>query len=163
MGSTTIKKGRNPDRSYFTVDELYIDAPPDRLYRLLMDFNRRHEWTPTVQARVLSAGEVRVNSEIEMSVAGKMGASFAMRIRYLEPPYRIGCELIRGDLLGLMEWEIAPHLQGSLVKLKWKRMVPNRRLFNILFALTGTYFHSRQSARTLFALKRRAETRHAAP
>ncbi|WP_040478836.1 SRPBCC family protein [Longispora albida] len=68
---------------------LEVDAPPERVYGALVDWERQGEWVPLTTVRVLE-GDGTVGSLVEAVTAlGPFRLVDLMRVGQLEAPYRI--------------------------------------------------------------------------
>ncbi|MFN3514248.1 MAG: SRPBCC family protein [Phenylobacterium sp.] len=66
--------------------ESFIDAPPDRVWEVLADFSRYHEWNPL---NVKAKGEARPGARLDLTflnLAGKPGATIR------QPARLVACE-----------------------------------------------------------------------
>lgn len=140
--------------SYWTKDELFIEADPTEIYKVLVDFNNRHLWWKANRGKVLNGGEIREGSRVAIFARhGIFPIRFLMRIQRLEAPYRIRMELEKGPIRGICEWQVEPRDDGALVRLVWERVRPYGVPAKLLFALTGDRNHRRHTAEGLAGLK----------
>ena len=143
------------DGSYTTKDELFIEADPDEIYHMLLDFNNRHLWWKTNRAKLLDGGGVREGAWV--AITGRQWVfpiHFLMRIQKLEKPRLIRLQAERGPIRGICEWQIEPQGEGgALVRLVWEGVRPSGLPAKVLFAMVGDHRHSEQAALGLAGLK----------
>ena len=145
---------KQPDGSYTTKDELFIEAPPEEIYKLLIDFNHRHLWWKTNRATLLNGKEVQEGSRV--AISGRpwiFPIHFLMRVRKLETARLIRLEAEEGPIRGICEWQIEPKGKGALVRLSWNGVRPKGIAAKFLFAVVGDRKHSQHAALGLAGLK----------
>ncbi|MBI4436879.1 MAG: SRPBCC family protein [Candidatus Omnitrophica bacterium] len=145
---------KQPDGSYTTQDELFIEAPPGEIYKLLIDFNQRHLWWKSNRAKLLNGGEAKEGSRV--AISGRQWIfpiHFLMRIQKLEGEQLIRLEAEEGLIRGICEWQIEPREKGALVRLRWNGVRPKGIAAKLLFALVGDRKHSQHANRGLAGLK----------
>ena len=145
---------KQPDGSYATQDELFIEADPQEVYKVLIDFENRHLWWKTNRASVLNGEETREGSRVAIcSRHGIFPVHFLMRIQKLEPSRLIRLEAEKGPIRGICEWQIESKGSGTVARLVWKGVRPSGLATKILFAMVGDRKHSQYAAEGLVGLK----------
>lgn len=147
---------RQPDGSYTTTDELFIEADPNALYKILLDFNHRHLWWKTNAGKLLNGEEAQEGSRVAITARqGLFPLHFLMRIQRLDQKERcIRLEVEEGPIRGSCEWQVEPRGRGAMVRLVWKGVRPNGFFATLLFARVGDRKHREHIAEGLAGLKR---------
>ena len=105
-----------PARATFHIsNSVLIDAPPETVWRHLIDAGRWAEWYDGASNVTLIDGQdgsINSGSTIQWKT---MGLHFDSRIHEFEPPYRLGWESRRGLIQGYHTWLIVPTDGGSMV------------------------------------------------
>lgn len=145
---------KQPDGSYTTQDELFIEADPQEVYKVLTDFNNRHLWWKANRARVPEGEEIGEGTCVAIfSRQGIFPVRFLMRVQRVEPPRLIRLEAEKGPIRGVCEWQIEPKEKGSVVRLLWKGVRPSGPVAKMFFALGGDRRHNQHAAQGLAGLK----------
>ena len=142
------------DGSYTTRDELFVDAPPERIYELLVDFNNRHTWWKSNRARLLNGGEAKEGAQVALCARHWIfPVRFLMRIKKLQPARLIRLDVEKGLIRGTCEWQIEPRGRGAVVRLMWEGVRPEGIVATALFAMSGDRKHSQHVSFGLAGLK----------
>ena len=143
-----------------TVDSLEIQAPAERLFDIVLDYPRMHEWYPRYRVEVIGGGEVVEGARLrhELSPPGApVKSRFIRTIQRIEPGKAIEETYDDGDLVGRGRWEFEP-LPGDRTRVSFHCQVrSNRLLMHLGFAIAGERDHNRVYQELLAALKARAE------
>jgi hypothetical protein len=136
--------------------EIEIEAPPERVWQVLTDFERYPEWNPQIR-RIAGPREVGARLEFEGAMDGGRTMKFRPRLLVVEPPRELrwlGQLLMRGLFDGEHQFQIVPLGPGTV------RFHQNERfrglLVPLLIALIGKSTR-RGFERMNQALKERAE------
>jgi coenzyme Q-binding protein COQ10 len=138
--------------------EIFIDAPIDTVFDLIVDYERYPEFVPGIKAcRVLPAGpERRVEYELDLGIK---------RVKYVlrhveDRPRKVAWSLVSGELMKVSNgsWELHP--EGERTRARYSveiliskpPLVPQSVMDRISEELTRV-----QLPRTLEAFKQRAE------
>jgi hypothetical protein len=83
-----------------------IDAPPERVWEVLVDFSAYPEWNPFMR-EVRGRAEVGARLRVRMRRKGGRWLSFAARITVADPPRELAWQGVglRGHWLGLVRGE----------------------------------------------------------
>lgn len=145
---------KQPDGSYATQDELFIEAGPEEIYRVLVDFNNRHLWWEGNRAKLLNGEEPREGSYVTVHTRQWIfPIRFLMRIQMLEIPRLIRLEVERGPIRGFCEWHVEPREKGAIVRLVWRNVYPSGLPAKWTFAVSGDRKHSQHAVAGLAGLK----------
>jgi ribosome-associated toxin RatA of RatAB toxin-antitoxin module len=140
--------------------QMVIDAPVERLYEIIVDYERYPEFVPGIRAcRVRSArGEKHVEYELDLGVK---------RIRYVlrhdeQRPRRVAWSLVSGDMMKVSNgsWELSDEkgrtraVYSVEIQITRPPLVPQALVDRVSDELTRV-----QLPRTLHAFKTRAESR----
>ena len=138
--------------------QLLIDAPVERLYEIIVDYERYPEFVPGIRAcRIRSAkGEKHVEYELDLGVK---------RIRYVlrheeQRPRRVSWSLVSGDMMKVSNgsWDLADEagktraVYSVEIQIARPPLVPQALVDRVTDELTKV-----QLPRTLDAFKARAE------
>ncbi len=108
--------GYLPEKATFAVrNEIDINAPPEVIWRLLIDAEDWTDWydgASSFQMRRPESGPLGPDAEFEWKT---MGFHFVSVIHEFDPPQRLAWESRRGSLKGYHAWLIEPTKQGSKV------------------------------------------------
>ncbi len=142
-----------------TVDSLEIAAPAQRLFDLVLDYPRWHEWYPRYRVALIGGGEVKEGARLrhELSPAGSpVKSRFTRTIRRIDSPRVIEETYDEGDLVGNGRWEFEA-LAPNTTRVSFHCDVrSNRLLMHIGFMLGGEKGHHAVYQELLSALKARA-------
>ncbi len=145
--------------SFDTVDSLVIPAPAERLFAIILDYPRMHEWYPPYRVEVEGGGEVAVGARLNhvLSPAGSpVKSRFVRTIRKIDAPRAIEETYDGGDLIGQGRWEFEP-LGPEETKVSFVCSVrSNSLLMHIGFLLGGEKGHNQVYQEILAALKAKA-------
>lgn len=143
-----------------TVDSLEIDAPAKKLFDIVLDYPRMHEWYPRYRVEVIGGGDVIEGARLrhELSPPGSpVKSRFTRSIQRIEPPSTIEESYDDGDLVGRGCWQFDV-LAEDRTRVSFHCQVrSNRLLMHIGFALGGERGHNMVYQQLLAALKARAE------
>ena len=143
-----------------TVDSMEIRAPADRLFDIVRDYPRMHEWYPPYRVRVEGGGAVVEGARLrhELSPPGfPVKSRFVRTIRKVDAPRCIEETYDGGDLVGRGRWVFEP-LSERRTRVSFECQVrSNRLLMHIGFLLGGEKGHNMVYQDLLAALKARAE------
>lgn len=146
--------------SFETVDSLEIGAPAQRLFGIVLDYPRMHEWVPRYRVELIGGGEVVEGAQLrhELSPAGSPFKSrFTRTIQRIDPPRTIEESYDGGDLVGRGRW-VFDALAPDATRVSFECQVrSNRLLMHIGFMIGGEKGHNRVYQEILAALKARAE------
>ncbi len=146
--------------SFDTVDSLEINAPAQKLFDIVLDYPRMHEWYPRYRVEVIGGGDVVEGARLrhELSPPGFPGKSrFTRTIHRIEPPSAIEESYDDGDLVGRGRWQFdALAVDATRVSFSCE-VRSNSLLMHLGFALGGERGHNRVYQEILAALKARAE------
>ncbi len=143
-----------------TVDSLEIDAPAQKLFDIVLDYPRMHEWYPRYRVEVIGGGDVVEGARLrhELSPPGAPFKSrFTRTIQRIEPPKAIEETYDDGDLVGRGRWAFEALSENSTCVSFHCQVRSNRLLMHIGFALGGERGHNMVYQQLLAALKTRAE------
>jgi hypothetical protein len=137
--------------------EVAIDAPPERVWRVLTDFGAYPEWNPFIRS---IEGETRVGSQLKVRIEppGARGMTFRPTVRAAEPARELrwlGRLLVPGLVDGEHRLALEP-LEGGR-----SRFIQSERFTGLLVGLlTGTLAATERGFEQMNeALKRRVEVR----
>jgi uncharacterized protein YndB with AHSA1/START domain len=146
--------------SFETVDSLEIDAPAQKLFDIILDYPRMHEWYPRYRVEVIGGGDVVEGARMrhELSPAGSpVKSRFTRTIQRIDPPKAIEESYDDGDLVGRGRWEFDP-VSPDTTRVSFHCGVrSNSLLMHIGFLLGGKKGHNMVYQQILAALKARAE------
>jgi ribosome-associated toxin RatA of RatAB toxin-antitoxin module len=143
-----------------TVDSLEIDAPARKLFDIVLDYPRMHEWYPRYRVEVIGGGEVVEGAQLrhELSPRGSpVKSRFTRTIRRIDPPRTIEETYDGGDLVGRGRWQFDALTQDATRVSFTCEVRSNRLLMHIGFLLGGERGHNKVYQEILAALKARAE------
>ena len=120
--------------------ELFIDAPPERVFRLLAQPERTPEWSPSVvSVRRTDAGPIGVGSTTE-SVVRVLGTSQRARGRctVFDPPRRLAIQSLTNlGAKSLSDTELIPEGRGTRLRARLEYSVPGGGLGKLLNKLVA--------------------------
>ena len=120
--------------------ELFIDAPPERVFRLLAQPERTPEWSPSVvSVRRTDAGPIGVGSTTE-SVVRVLGTSQRARGRCtgFDPPRRLAIQSVTNlGAKSLSDTELIPEGRGTRLRARLEYTVPGGGLGKLLNKLVA--------------------------
>jgi carbon monoxide dehydrogenase subunit G len=96
-------------------EQATIAAPPERVWRVLSDWERQAEWMPDVAWVHLRGPERGLGARLEVrtKVFGVPLATDTVEVTTWDPPRRLAIRHI-GVVLGTGEWQLAPVPGGSV-------------------------------------------------
>jgi uncharacterized protein YndB with AHSA1/START domain len=145
--------------SFDTVDSLEIDAPAQKLFDIILDYPRMHEWYPPYRVELIGGGDVVEGARLrhELSPQGSpVKSRFTRTIRRIEPPKTIEETYDGGDLVGGGRW-VFEALDPDATRVSFYCQVrSNSLLMHIGFLLGGEKGHNKIYQEILAALKTRA-------
>lgn len=120
--------------------EITIDAPVERVFQILIDIERYHEWNPLI---VSARGRVEPGAKLDITIclAGKPDMPYVVKILRIVPDQEfvwIGRMKMKGILDGMHFFELFPEgknrvrvvqreeFRGVLVPLVWKSFLDTR-------------------------------------
>jgi uncharacterized protein YndB with AHSA1/START domain len=143
-----------------TVDRLEIDAPSEKLFAIVLDYPRMHEWYPRYRVEVIGGGPVVEGARLRhaLRAAGSpVETRFTRTIRRIDPPHAIEESYDDGDLVGSGRW-VFDSLSANRTRVSFACQVrSNRWLMHLAFLVAGEQGHNRVYQELLAALKARAE------
>jgi uncharacterized protein YndB with AHSA1/START domain len=151
--------------SFDTVDSLEIQAPAQRLFEIILDYPRMHEWYPPYRVEVEGGGEVVEGARLhhELSPKGSpIKSRFVRTVQKIDAPRAIEETYDGGDLIGQGRWEFEPVGADKTVVSFHCSVRSNRLLMHIGFLLAGEKGHNQVYQELLAALRARAEGASAA-
>jgi len=152
---------QNPDGSYTTIDERFIEADPVEIYRTLIDFDHRHLWWHTNQGALLEKGPPEVGKYVALRARqGIFSVHFLMRIQKLEENRLIQLQAEKGPIRGICAWHIEPMKDGAMVRLVWDHVRPSGVLSKLLFWVMGDRKHQAHVSLGLVHLQRYLSNPH---
>ena len=143
-----------------TVDRLEINAPAQRLFDIVLDYPRMHEWYPRNRVELIDGDDVVEGARLShvLSPAGSpVKSRFTRTIQRIKPPNRIEESYDSGDLIGSARWEFEAVSEAVTRVSFYCQVRSNSLLMHIGFALGGEKGHNRVYQQILAALKARAE------
>ena len=143
-----------------TVDSLEIDSPAQKLFDIVLDYPRLHEWYPRYRVELIGGGDVVEGARLrhELSPAGSPFKSrFTRTIHRIEPPQKIEESYDDGDLVGRGRWEFDALAPDATRVSFYCQVRSNRLLMHIGFMIGGEKGHNMVYQEILAALKARAE------
>jgi ribosome-associated toxin RatA of RatAB toxin-antitoxin module len=144
-----------------TIDSLEIHAPADRLFEIVLDYPRMHEWYPRYRVEVIGGADVVEGARLrhELSPQGApIKSRFTRTIQRIERPKAIEESYDGGDLVGRGRWEFDAQAKDSTRVSFSCQVRSNRLLMHIGFLIAGERGHNMVYQELLAALKARAET-----
>jgi len=146
--------------SFETVDSLEINAPAQKLFDIVLDYPRMHEWYPRYRVELIGGDDVVEGARLrhELSPAGSPFKSrFTRTIQRIDPPKTIEESYDGGDLVGRGRW-VFDALAPDATRVSFYCQVrSNRLLMHIGFIIGGEKGHNMVYQEILAALKARAE------
>lgn len=143
-----------------TVDRLEISASAQRIFDIVLDYPRMHEWYPRNRVEVIDGGDVVEGARLShvLSPPGSpVKSRFTRTIQRINPPDTIEESYDGGDLIGSGRWEFEAVSEVATRVSFYCRVRSNSLLMHIGFALAGEKGHNRVYQQILAALKARAE------
>ncbi len=141
--------------------ELFIDAPPERVFRLLAQPERTPEWSPSVvSVRRTDAGPIGVGSTTE-SVVRVLGTSQRARGRctVFDPPRRLAIQSLTNlGAKSLSDTELIPEGSGTRLRARLEYSVPGGGLGKLLNKLVAEDQIRQEFEQGLRRFKAMAET-----
>ncbi len=145
---------------YQSRDEIVINAPLERAYRALTDWEERSRWRKGMRIHWHGSPRAFVGQEINFDIAETIPpARFGYRITGLEPNQRIFMEYQGCSLEGRAAIEVTPLEKGCRVAFYWMKVRPKGFLAWLYFRLGwGLASHKRRTRQTLELLKKHLES-----
>jgi len=142
-----------------SLDSIEICAPAQKVYEVVLDYPRFHEWFPIYHCRLLDGEKVGEGSRIEHKIGMPpymVFVHFVRTIRRVVPGERIEETYDDGDLTGTGIWSFTR--QGEKTIASFHCQAKSVAFFlHISFLLTGSVSHKFVFRKLLQALKRRCE------
>lgn len=146
--------------SFETVDSLEINAPAEKLFEIVLDYPRMHEWYPRYRVEVIGGGDVVEGARLrhELSPAGSpVKSRFTRTIDRIESPKKIEESYDSGDLIGRGRWEFDAVDANTTRVSFWCQVRSNTLLMHIGFLIAGEKGHNGVYQEILAALSARVE------
>ncbi len=143
------------------VDEIEIEAPPEKIFAILRDYPRMREWYPRYRVEVIGGGEVEEGARLAHTLSppgAPVKSRFTRTILRIEPPKAIEESYDDGDLVGRGRWELEPAGEGRTRVAFHCAVRSNTWLMHLGFLLGGEKGHHMVYEQLLAALKDRAES-----
>jgi ribosome-associated toxin RatA of RatAB toxin-antitoxin module len=144
-----------------TVDSIEINASPQALFDIVLDYPRLVDWYPRYRVEVIGDGGVVEGTQLrhELSPQGSpVKSRFTRTIQRIDAPNRIDESYDGGDLVGRGWWTFEALESGSTRVSFYCQVRSNRLLMHIGFAIAGEKGHNMVYQELLAALKTRVET-----
>ncbi len=142
-----------------TVDSIEISAPAQKLFEIILDYPRMHEWYPRYRVEVIDGSAVAEGTRLrhELSPPGSpVKSRFTRTIQRIDPGKAIEETYDDGDLVGRGRWEFEA-LGTDTTRVSFHCQVrSNTLLMHIGFALGGERGHNMVYQHILAALKARS-------
>lgn len=84
-----------------TTQRMTIAAPPERVWQVLIDFERYHEWAPDLKEATVVAGDDEGRATEVTFRAAAMGrsTSYTLGYEYSKAPHQLSWQLVDGDIM----------------------------------------------------------------
>ncbi len=139
---------------YQSVYSISIQAPVERAYQVLADWEERMRWRRNMTLQWDGEAKAFVGQTVKARIDGFPLYFFQYRVTGLEPPYRIYMEYTAKPLTGRWAIEILPEEKGCQVSIHWMKVEPAGVLAKLFFVLGfGVRSHRLRSLETLRMLK----------
>jgi uncharacterized protein YndB with AHSA1/START domain len=140
------------------LDEITIDAPAQLIYDTVADYNRVHDWFPSMTCTVLDGDKIEEGSEVEhiLRFRNKVASSLIRRIDKLNPYSSIEESYVAGDLVGTGTWSFNESDGSTRVGYHCK-VRSNNFKNHISLAIAGKAGHSMVYQKLFKALKQKCE------
>ena len=142
-----------------TVDRREIHAPAARLFEIVLDYPRMHEWYPRCRVRVQGGGAVAEGARLDHELRPKgspVTSRFVRTIRKIDAPRAIEETYDGGDLLGEGRWTFEP-VGSDATRVSFECHVrSNRPLMHVAFLIAGERGHNQVYQELLAALEAKA-------
>ncbi len=144
---------------YQSVQSLFLQAPPGKVYGALTDWSLRAQWRKGIQVKWEGPPQAFVGQEVAFRVPGPLlRYTVRFRVTGLEPPHRFYLEYFGKPLEGRHGVEVAAREGGCLVSFYWMKVKPVGLAAKLYFGLgLGSRAHRRRVTETLRMLKEFAE------
>jgi uncharacterized protein YndB with AHSA1/START domain len=141
---------------YQATCSLSIQAPPEKIYEALTDWNLRSQWRKGLGVTWEGNSKAFIGQKVTFRVGS--GTPFSFRVTGLEPPNRLFMEYLDKPLRGRHALEILPDKTGCQVSFHWMKVEPAGWLARTYFTLgLGTRSHAKRAMETLRLLKNHLE------
>lgn len=149
---------------FFCQDAVFIRQRPERVFKILLDFENRSRWAGAVVAHFETKNKTPELGDTVQMTTGRWPAvaRFRFRLTMIETPRLIQYEFIEGDLRGTCRWTLDEGEEGCHVALEWKGIRPAGMKMRLIMGLTGIFLHRMAARRLLSELKQYAEQEGAA-
>jgi ribosome-associated toxin RatA of RatAB toxin-antitoxin module len=143
-----------------TVDSIEINAPAQKLFDIVLDYPRLHQWYPRYRVEVIGGGDVKEGAQLSHDLSppkSPVKSRFTRTIQRIDAPGAIEETYDDGDLVGEGRWvfeEVAPDTTRVSFYCKVRS---NSWLMHVGFALGGEMGHHMVYEELLAALKAHAE------
>jgi uncharacterized protein YndB with AHSA1/START domain len=144
---------------YQSTHTLFIQAPPEKVYRALANWELRSLWRKGIQMKWEGSSQAYPGQEVTFRIQGGfIGYSFRFKVTGLEPSHRLYMEYLGKPLEGRNAIELIPQKGGCQVAFHWMKVKPKGFLAKTYFWLgLGMRSHRIRSMETLRMLKQHLE------
>ncbi len=157
-----MSKGKPVAAFYQSIHSLFVQAPPEKVYKALTTWHIRAKWRKGIRIKWDGPSEAFPGQHITFYVKGTcLGYAFGFKIAGLEPCRRIYMEYDGFSLKGRSAVEIAPSGSGCNVAFHWMKVEPGHIIARLYFTLGfGMRTHRARTMETLQMLKEYLEKSH---
>jgi uncharacterized protein YndB with AHSA1/START domain len=139
--------------TFFVSNRIDIQAPPQRVWDVLIDVDTWPEWYAGARNLSLTSttpGKLAPNAVLSWNI---MDLDFVSTVHEFEPPYRLSWESRKSTIQGYHTWLLIPTATGT-------HLVTDESQFGVLAWLQGIFVPTKLSRlhdQTLAKIKERAE------
>jgi uncharacterized protein YndB with AHSA1/START domain len=139
------------------VDEIYVNAPPERVFAVLSDRSQYQNWVVGTEDTMEAEGDwPEVGSTLRYTVAGPLKLSNRTVVEAVDAPHRLELKAKAGALPDVaITLDLVPEGSGTRVRMHER---PVNGLVNVVTGPVGHFALSRRNQEALDRLRKLAES-----